>query len=206
MDIILRYFPNISNLQKQQFSQLSELYSFWNQQINVISRKDIDHLYERHVLHSLSITHFFNFTDNTQILDVGTGGGFPGIPLAIYFPHVNFILVDSIGKKIKVVNEVIKEIKLTNVHAIHTRAELLPGEFDYALSRAVCEFSQFVKMVRNKIKKENINILPNGFIVMKGGDLENEIKPFRQKIKVFNVSEVFKEEFFESKKIIYLPL
>jgi 16S rRNA (guanine527-N7)-methyltransferase len=206
MDIVLRYFPNITDLQKQQFSQLSSLYSFWNFRINVISRKDIDHLYERHVLHSLSITRFFNFSNNSQILDVGTGGGFPGIPLAIYFPQVNFILVDSIGKKIKVVNEIIKEIKLTNAHAIHTRAELLPGEFDYALSRAVCEFPMFVKMVQNKIKKENVNLLPNGFIVLKGGDLENEIKPFRQKIEVFNISEVFKEEFFESKKIIYLPV
>jgi 16S rRNA (guanine527-N7)-methyltransferase len=206
MDIILQYFPDITDLQKQQFSQLSALYSFWNHKINVISRKDIDHLYERHVLHSLSIARFFNFTDNTLILDVGTGGGFPGIPLAIYFPHTRFVLTDSIGKKIKVVQEIIKEIKITNVQAIHARAETLPDKFDYVVSRAVCEFSQFVKLVRNKISEENSNPLPNGIIYLKGGDLENEIRPFRQKVKIFNLSEKFKEDFFESKKIIYLPV
>jgi len=206
MDIILRYFQELSNEQKFQFLQIDEIYNFWNGRINVISRKDIGQLYERHILHSLAIAKFFQFNPGTKILDVGTGGGFPGIPLAIIFPKVNFTLVDSVGKKITVVNEVIKTLNLHNVKARQIRAEEMDEKFDFIISRAVSEFSKLYKWVNNKILHHGLNNFENGIIYLKGGNFENEIFYFKSKIKIFNISEVFSEPYFETKKIIYLPI
>jgi 16S rRNA (guanine527-N7)-methyltransferase len=205
MDLILHYFPDLSEKQKLQFSQLEYLYGFWNKQINVISRKDIDYLYEHHVLHSLSIAKFFNFNPLATILDVGTGGGFPGIPLAIFFPSVNFTLIDSIGKKIHVVNEIAKSLKLTNVTTICSRVEDVNKKFNFIISRAVSDFQKFVKWTEGKVLPVNINSLPNGIIYLKGGDFENEISAFRQKIIIYNIQDFFGEKFFETKKIIFYP-
>ena len=174
ISIITKYFTELSPLQKQQFEQLFELYSFWNNQINVISRKDIDLLFERHILHSLGIAKVITFKPNTQILDVGTGGGFPGIPLAILFPESNFLLVDSIGKKIKVVNEIATALNLQNVIGKHQRAEEIKQQFDFVVSRAVTEFPVFFNWVKNKFLKTNFNDLPNGILYLKGGDLHTE--------------------------------
>lgn len=204
MDIINKYFPDITISQKERFSQLQEIYTLWNERINVISRKDIDQLYERHVLHSLAIAHFFTFNSGTRILDVGTGGGFPGIPLAIMFPDVQFTLVDSIGKKITVVTEVAKALDLKNVTALNARAESLKEHFDFVVSRAVTEFPAFEKWVRSLISTQKRNTFDNGIIYLKGGDFEEEIKPFK-KVQVFAIAEKFEEPFFETKKIIYLP-
>ncbi|MEZ5104400.1 MAG: 16S rRNA (guanine(527)-N(7))-methyltransferase RsmG [Draconibacterium sp.] len=206
MTIISKYFPQISEKQAELFLQLQPLYAEWNAQINVISRKDFSEFYERHVLHSLSIAKFIRFKPNSKILDVGTGGGFPGIPLAIFFPEVHFHLVDSIGKKIKVVNEVAKSLQLTNVTAKQIRAEEIKDKYDFVISRAVTRLPEFVPWIQKNISSKQINALPNGIIYLKGGDLTDEIKPFKKKIFVQNINEYFEEEFFDTKKIVHLPL
>jgi 16S rRNA (guanine527-N7)-methyltransferase len=205
MELILRYFPGITEHQKHQFSQLGQLYRFWNSQINLISRKDIDHLYERHVLHSLAIARFFKFNPSTTILDVGTGGGFPGIPLAIFFPSVNFTLIDSIGKKISAVNEIIKSLELNNVSACNTRVENVKEKYDFIISRAVTEFIKFIKLTKGNIQPLQSNTFANGIIYLKGGDFEKEVKSVKDKIIIHNIFEAFHEIFFETKKIIYYP-
>ncbi len=205
MKIISKYFPNLSETQVQQFSKLSELYKEWNAQINVISRKDIDELYLRHVLHSLGIAKVQLFEPNATVLDVGTGGGFPGIPLAILFPNTNFYLVDSIGKKIKVVNEVSKSLNLKNVKAAHIRAENVKGEFDFIVSRAVTKMDDFVKWTRNKIAKKNRHKLKNGILYLKGGDLTEELANFTTATE-FDLTNFFEEDFFQTKKVVHIPL
>lgn len=204
--IISTYFPDITSIQQQQFARLRELYEFWNEQINVISRKDIDLLYERHVLHSLGIAKVMRFKPDTRIMDVGCGGGFPGIPLAILFPEASFYLVDSIGKKIKVVNEVAASLQLQNVRAEHKRAEEVKEKFEFIVSRAVTEFPAFYKWVQNKISKEQFNALPNGILYLKGGDLDEEFKDFKKRVVFYELKDYFKEEFFETKKVVYLPM
>lgn len=207
MDEILRYFPDLSDQQKTQFQALEKLYTHWNEQINVISRKDLDSLYERHVLHSLGIAKVFQFQDQSEILDVGCGGGFPGIPLAILYPNCHFTLVDSIGKKIKVVAEVSEALGLSNVSPIHGRAEKVKSRFDFVVSRAVTQMSAFVPWVRNSFKQENKHPKPNGILYLKGGDLKEELKPFENKgLEVFNLNEYFEADFFETKKVVYLPI
>jgi 16S rRNA (guanine527-N7)-methyltransferase len=205
-ELIPQYFPHLSINQTSQFSQLFDLYSEWNEKINVISRKDIDHLYERHVLHSLGIAKAMSFRPGTKILDVGTGGGFPGIPLAILFPDCQFHLVDSIGKKITVVKEVAKAIGLTNLTAEQTRAELVKDEYDFVISRAVTRLKPFYQWVKNKIKKNGFNVLPNGILYLKGGELAQELKEAKKKHQLFNLSDYFSEEFFETKKVVYVPI
>jgi 16S rRNA (guanine527-N7)-methyltransferase len=204
--IIEKYFPGLTNNQKEQFSRLSGLYDEWNSKINVISRKDIEQLYERHVLHSLAIAKVISFKPQTSVLDVGTGGGFPGIPLAILFPDVQFELIDSIGKKIKVVNEIASALRLTNVTAIQTRVEDVKQEFDFVVSRAVTAFPQFVALVKNCISEQNINDLPNGILYLKGGNFEEEIAPFEKFVRIYELQHFFSEEFFETKKLIHLAL
>ena len=204
MKEILHYFPNLSQEQVQQFERLKDLYEEWNQQINVISRKDTENFYERHVLHSLGIAKIIHFQKASEILDVGTGGGFPGIPMAIMFPDVQFTLVDSIGKKIKVVNEVCDALGLKNVTGLHLRAEDVKGNFDFVISRAVTQMPIFINYVRNKIKKERNNKLKNGILYLKGGDLKEEMKSVKYRYKEYNLSSFFKEEFFETKKIIHV--
>ncbi len=204
-DIIYRYFPNLSEQQCQQINQLQNLYETWNAQINVVSRKDIEQLYERHVLHSLSIYRFMPFKAGSTILDIGTGGGFPGIPLAIVQPQVQFVLSDSIGKKIKVVQEVAQHLGLQNVTAIHERSEKINGQFDFIVSRAVADIKELVQWSQAKIKKQQYNALPNGLICLKGGDLSQELKPFKNRVQVFSLTDYFQEEFFETKKLVYLP-
>ena len=204
MKEILHYFPNLSQEQVQQFERLKNLYEEWNQQINVISRKDTENFYERHVLHSLGLAKIIHFQKDSKILDVGTGGGFPGIPMAIMFPDVQFTLVDSIGKKIKVVNEVCDALGLKNVTGLHLRAEDVKGNFDFVISRAVTQMPIFINYVRNKIKKERNNKLKNGILYLKGGDLKEEMKSVKYRYKEYNLSSFFKEEFFETKKIIHV--
>jgi len=206
METIKKYFNNLSKKQISQLSQLKELYEYWNERINVISRKDIKNLYLHHILHSLSIAKFVEFSDNTSILDVGTGGGFPGIPLAIIFPEVKFYLADSIAKKIKVVNAVSNELKLDNVFANQIRAEEIDDQFDFVVSRAVTELPKFVNWVKNSIRKENINNIHNGILYLKGGDVDSEIKMYKSKISVHKISDFIDEPYFETKKIIYLPI
>jgi 16S rRNA (guanine527-N7)-methyltransferase len=206
MDIIHKYFNNLSAIQIKQFEKLLELYTLWNNQINVISRKDIDLLYERHVLHSLGIAKIINFKADTKILDVGTGGGFPGIPLAILFPNCDFLLVDSIGKKIKVVNEVALGLGLTNVKTKHIRAEEINERFDFVVSRAVTEFPEFYKWVKNKFLKENKNDLPNGILYLKGGDLKEEFGIFYKHAKFHDLKNYFSEDFFDTKKVVYYKM
>lgn len=203
IQIIQKYFPELSSTQISQFEKLFDLYSLWNSQINVISRKDIDLLYERHVLHSLGIAKVMSFKPGTEVLDVGTGGGFPGIPLAILFPKANFTLVDSIGKKIKVVNEVAAGLGLKNVKAFHKRAEEIDQKFHFVVSRAVTEFPVFYSWVKNKFLKENLNELPNGILYLKGGDLKEEFGRFFNQAKFFDLKDFFEEEFFETKKVVY---
>ena len=206
MDLILKYFPHLSETQIEQFKQLEPLYADWNAKINVISRKDFSEFYERHVLHSLGIAKFIRFSDKTKVLDVGTGGGFPGIPLAIMFPGVQFHLVDSIGKKIKVVNGVAQSLQLKNVRAEQIRAEELKDKYDFVVSRAVTRLPDFVKWIKTNISKKQKNALPNGVIYLKGGDLSEEVKPFGKRIFMQDLQEYFEEPFFETKKVLHLPL
>lgn len=206
MQIIEKYFPELTKKQKQQFSQLEELYKLWNDQINVISRKDTENFYERHVLHSLGIAKVMPFADSSKILDIGTGGGFPGIPLAILFPDCEFTLVDSIGKKIKVVTEVASALGLTNVTGIHERAEKIQGKFDFIVSRAVTAMPAFLNWTKGKISSENRNNLPNGILYLKGGDLEEELKPVQQAVTIYNLSDYFSEDFFETKKVVHVRI
>lgn len=206
MDIIQKYFPNLTETQIEQLAELEPLYADWNSKINVISRKDFSAFYERHVLHSLGIAKFTSFVRKTKILDVGTGGGFPGIPLAILFPDVQFHLVDSIGKKIKVVHGVADSLGLNNVKAEQIRAEQLKNKYDFVVSRAVTRLPDFVNWIRKNISKTQLNAMPNGVLYLKGGDLTEEIKPFRRKIYQQDLSAYFEEEFFETKKVLHLPL
>ncbi len=205
-DIISTYFPDLSDQQKKQFSMLPELYSEWNSKINVVSRKDIDLLPERHVLHSLGIAKVTKFAPGTSIMDVGTGGGFPGIPLAIMFPECNFLLVDSIGKKIKVVEEVANALELKNVRTKHDRVENIKEKFEFIVSRAVTDFSEFYNWVKNKFSNKQFNTFENGILYLKGGDLTEELKSFKNKTLVFDLSKQYKEEFFETKRVVYMPV
>jgi len=205
MNNIINYFPDLTENQIQQFSKLGELYTFWNAQINVISRKDIDDLYTRHVLHSLGIAKVQPFKPNAQVLDIGTGGGFPGIPLAILFPETQFYLVDSIGKKIKVVNEVVAALELKNVRAEVKRAEIVKGEFDFIVSRAVTKMEDFVKWTKGKIAKKQNHEIKNGILYLKGGDLTEELESF-QNASLYNLTDYFQDEFFETKKVVHIPL
>lgn len=201
-ELILKYFPHLSENQKQQFDKLQELYAEWNAKINVISRKDMDSLYEKHVLHSLGIARVMNFSPNTKVLDIGTGGGFPGIPLAIMFPETHFTLVDSIGKKITVVNEVAAALELQNVSAIHARAEDIPGKFHFVVSRAVTQMPVFLRWLKGKFEKEQFNPKHNGVLYLKGGDLSEELSGL--KCEIFDLKNYFEGEFFETKKVVYL--
>ena len=203
---ILKYFPNLTEKQKNQYNALYELYVDWNSKINVISRKDIDNLYERHVLHSLGIAEFIKFKPNSAILDVGTGGGFPGIPLAILFPEVQFTLIDSIGKKIKVGTEVSNAIGLKNIAFKHLRVQDEKGKFDFVVSRAVMPLDELVKLVKKNISPKQQNALPNGLICLKGGELQHEILPFKNIAETCELGEIFEGEFFKTKKVVYLPL
>jgi 16S rRNA (guanine527-N7)-methyltransferase len=205
MEIISRYFKELIPEQIEQFSKLGDLYKTWNSQINVISRKDIDELYLRHVLHSLGIAKVEKFKPGSNILDVGTGGGFPGIPLAIMFPESNFYLVDSIGKKIKVVKAVAEALDLKNVKAEHERAEKVKGTFDFIVSRAVTNMDDFVKWTRKKVAKKQRHTLKNGILYLKGGDLKDELQNF-PKAKIYDLPDYFKEDFFETKKVVHIPL
>ena len=206
MDIIEKYFPHLTPHQKHQFSQLESVYKEWNQHINVISRKDIDQFYERHVLHSLAIAKSLEFKPKSTILDVGTGGGFPGIPLAILCPECSFHLVDSIGKKIKVVQSVVDQLEIKNVRVSHQRAENVKDRYDFIVSRAVTKMPGFISWVRKSIKKKQRNALPNGILYLKGGDLKEEMKEVRNHYEIFEISNWFKEEFFETKKVVYVQL
>ncbi|AWW00234.1 16S rRNA (guanine(527)-N(7))-methyltransferase RsmG [Arcticibacterium luteifluviistationis] len=205
MDIILKYFPDLTEKQKGEFAQLLDLYTLWNSQINVISRKDVDALYEKHVLHSLGIAKVYQFAPNSKVLDVGTGGGFPGIPLAIMFPEVQFHLVDSIGKKIKVVNEVAEALGLKNVTAQHERAENVKGKYDFIVSRAVTRMKPFIAWIHQKFESRSINSLDNGILYLKGGDLEEELNEAKCPYQEHLLADFFEEEFFETKKVIYVP-
>lgn len=201
--ILLEYFPDLTNVQLEQYLKLAEIFPAWNEKINCISRKDINNLFVNHILHSLSIAKVFNFKRTRYIADIGTGGGFPGIPLAIMFPNVEFDLVDSIGKKISVVKNIIDELQLHNVDAINTRAETLECKYDVIISRAVTSFPEFHKMVKHIIKSSEFE--PNGIIYLKGGDFANEVSGYN-KIQIFNIIDYLKFEYFETKKIIYLPI
>ena len=205
MDIILKYFPDLLEKQIKQFSQLQDLYNEWNSHINVISRKDMENLYLKHVLHSLAIAKVISFADGTKVLDVGTGGGFPGIPLAILFPNVDFLLVDSIGKKIKVVNEVAHSIGLKNLRSEHKRADQVNGQFDFVVSRAVTKMKVFQQWVRKRVSTKQRNILFNGILYLKGGDLTEELKGIKN-VELYNIPIFFEEEFFETKKVVYISL
>ena len=206
MELINKYFPDITERQREQFAALLPLYEEWNAKINVISRKDMEHFYEHHVLHSLAIAKVIQFKPMTEVLDVGTGGGFPGVPLAIMFPETHFTLIDSIGKKIKVVNDVIERLGLTNAQAMQIRAEAWEGEYDFVVSRAVTTLGEFVPWVKRKISKSQYHEMDNGILYLKGGDLKNELFTFRHKAKTWEISQWFEEEWFEEKKVIYLPL
>lgn len=205
MELILKYFPNLTEIQIKQFTELEELYQDWNLKINVVSRKDIDELYLRHVLHSMGIAKVIEFKDGSKILDVGTGGGFPGIPLAILFPECQFHLVDSIAKKLKVVNEVVEGLGLTNVKTTHSRVEEINDTFDFIVSRAVAIMPTFVHWVKGKIAKKQNHDLRNGILYLKGGDLTEELQSYRT-ATIYNLSDYFDEEFYETKKVVHLPL
>jgi 16S rRNA (guanine527-N7)-methyltransferase len=206
MELIRKYFLNLTPTQLSQFEQLYDLYFDWNSKINVISRKDIENLYLHHVLHSLSIAQVIHFKAGTTILDVGTGGGFPGVPLAILFPEVQFTLIDSIGKKIKVGSEVSNAIGLKNIVLKHLRIQDEKAKFDFVVSRAVMPLDDLVKLVKKNIKKEGKNAIPNGLICLKGGELQHEILPYKNIADTYEVSDYFKEEFFKTKKVVYVPL
>ncbi|MFL0063160.1 16S rRNA (guanine(527)-N(7))-methyltransferase RsmG [Tenacibaculum maritimum] len=205
MDILLKYFDGLSEIQLAQFSKLKELYKDWNLKINVVSRKDIDELYLRHVLHSLGIAKVMQFKAEAKVMDVGTGGGFPGIPLAILFPETDFHLVDSIGKKIKVVNEVAEGLGLKNVRTTHGRVEEVKDTYDFIVSRAVAQMETFERWVKNKVHKKQQHDLKNGILYLKGGNLVEELQHF-PKATIYNLSDFFKEEFFETKKVVHLPM
>ena len=206
MDLILKYFPNLTDRQKEQFAALPDLYNDWNSKINVISRKDMDNFVEHHVLHSLAIAKVVQFKTMCDIMDLGTGGGFPGIPLAIMFPDANFYLVDSIGKKIKVVKDVAEQLQLKNVTAEQIRAEQVQRDFDFIVSRAVTDLSQFAVWVKGKISDIHYHKLRNGIIYLKGGDLDAELAPFRKKVRTWDIADFFEEPYFETKKVIYMPM
>jgi 16S rRNA (guanine527-N7)-methyltransferase len=205
MDEILKYFPDLTDIQIEQFQKLDFLYHDWNEKINVISRKDIDALYTKHILHSLGIAKIMKFEPGATILDVGTGGGFPGIPLAILFPETRFYLIDVIAKKIKVVQGVVDALELKNVKAEQKRAELVKGDFDFIVSRAVTNMPDFVSWIKTKIKKQHKHTLKNGILYLKGGDLTEELKDF-PKATLYDLSAIFEDEFFETKKVVHLPL
>lgn len=206
MEIILKYFPDLTEEQRRQFAVLYDLYIDWNAKINVISRKDIENLYEHHVLHSLGIAKIINFRPGTSIMDLGTGGGFPGIPLAILFPEVKFHLVDSIGKKVRVATEVANAIGLKNVTFRHARAEEEKQLFDFVVSRAVMPLGDLIKIIKKNISPRQQNALPNGLICLKGGELEHEAMPFKNKTTLHSLSEDFEEEFFQTKKVVYVTV
>ena len=206
MDIIINYFPNLSEVQQQQFAALYDLYTDWNSKINVISRKDITNLYEHHVLHSLGIAKVMQFRPETTVMDLGTGGGFPGIPLAILFPETHFHLVDSIGKKVKVATEIANAIGLKNVTTRHCRAEEEKQLFAFVVSRAVMPLADLLKIIRKNIKKEQHNALPNGLICLKGGELEREVMPVKHQTLMYDLKDYFEEEFFETKKVVYVTI
>ncbi len=205
MNILLKYFPNLTDQQRKQFSTLEDLYTTWNAKINVISRKDIESLYERHILHSMGIAKILAFKPGAHVLDVGTGGGFPGIPLAILFPETQFYLVDVIAKKIKVVNEIANALELTNIKAEQRRAGTFDDRFDFVVSRAVTNMPDFVKWIRKNIAKKSDHELQNGVLYLKGGDLTEELAMFSKAIE-YNLSDYFEGDFFETKKVVYLPL
>ena len=205
-NIIFIHFPNLTDIQKKQFSALSELYEFWNAQINLVSRKDMSDFLERHVLHSLGIAKIMNFKDDTKVIDVGTGGGFPGIPLAILFPEVDFLLVDSIGKKIKVVQTVAQKLGLKNVRRAHERVENINEKFDFVVSRAVTRMPAFLKWVEDKFSIECNNTFPNGILYLKGGDLTEEMSQVKHHYNLFNLSDYFSQDFFETKKVVYVQM
>lgn len=206
MDIILKYFPDLTETQKQQFAALYDLYTDWNSKINVISRKDITNLYEHHVLHSLGIAKIIHFRPSTEVMDLGTGGGFPGIPLAILFPDTHFHLVDSIGKKVKVATEIAQAIGLKNVTTRHCRAEEEKQQFDFVVSRAVMPLTDLLKIIRKNIRKEQHNSLPNGLICLKGGELDREVMPVKHQTLIYDLKDYFEEEFFETKKVVYVTI
>jgi 16S rRNA (guanine527-N7)-methyltransferase len=205
MDLLLKYFPNLTDVQISQFSKLQELYQDWNLKINVVSRKDIDELYLRHVLHSLGIAKVMEFKPNAKVLDVGTGGGFPGIPLAILFPETNFHLVDSIGKKIKVVNEVVEGLGLENVKTTHGRVEEVKATYDFIVSRAVAQMETFVGWTKGKINKKQNHGLKNGILYLKGGDLSEELEKYTS-ATIYNLPDYFTEDFFDTKKVVHLAM
>lgn len=204
--IIQKYFPHLTPEQQHQFEMLGPLYQEWNERINVISRRDIEQLYEHHVLHSLGIARYITFRSGTRILDVGTGGGFPGIPLAILFPESQFLLIDSIGKKIRVATAVATALGLTNVKLLQENARLERGKFDFVVSRAVMAAPELVQIVRKNVAREQHNALPNGLLCLKGGELTEELKPFHRKAQVWDLADEFEEEYFETKKVVYIPL
>ena len=206
MEIINKYFPNLTEQQRERFAALDELYRDWNSKINVISRKDIDNLYEHHILHSLGIAEIINFKPGTRIMDLGTGGGFPGIPLAIMFPEVQFHLVDSIGKKIRVCDEVRNALGLTNVTTEWTRAENIKEKYDFVVSRAVMPLTDLVKLIRKNVSRTSNNAMPNGLICLKGGELEHEVMPMKSQTLITDLSDYFEEEFFQTKKVVYVAL
>ncbi len=206
MERILKYFPSLTEKQKEQFAALYDLYYDWNNKINVISRKDIENLYLHHVLHSLAIAKAVQFRPGTTVMDFGCGGGFPGIPLAIMFPETKFHLVDSIGKKVRVATEIASAIGLTNVTATHSRVQDIKEKYNFVVSRAVMLLPELIKICRKNIAKEQINALPNGVICLKGGNIEGEIQPFRNYVEITDLTTYFQEEFFKDKKIVYVPI
>jgi 16S rRNA (guanine527-N7)-methyltransferase len=205
MNKVLSYFPELDSDQIEKLRSLYDAYKYWNEKINVISRKDFHNFYLHHVLHSLAISKIAEFKPGTKILDVGTGGGFPGVPLAIKHPHCHFVLLDSIKKKLKVIEEIKKEINLSNVETVHARVEKYKEQFDFITSRAVTQFPKFINWVKDNIKDEHNNSIRNGIIYLKGGDFKEEINQYKNKVQIFSISEFFTEKFFETKKIIYLP-
>lgn len=206
MEHILNYFPELTEKQREQMAQLELLYPEWNAKINVISRKDIENLEVNHILHSLGLIKFVKFTPGTRVMDLGTGGGFPGIPLAIYYPEVTFHLVDRIGKKLKVAQDIAERIGLTNVTFQHGDVKEVKGKFDFVVSRAVMDLGEMVPLVRRFIDSEDRNAVPNGLLCLKGGDLSGEVSQYKNKVLIDELSSYFKEEFFKTKKILYLPL
>ena len=206
MEHILKYFPELTDVQRNQLAQLETLYPEWNAKINVISRKDIENLEVNHILHSLGLVRFVKFTPGTRVMDLGTGGGFPGIPLAVYYPDVTFHLVDRIGKKLKVAQDIAERIGLTNVTFQHGDVKEVKGKFDFVVSRAVMDLGDMVPLVKRYIDSEDRNAVPNGLLCLKGGDLSDEISKYRNKVLIDELSSYFKEEFFKTKKILYLPL